>query len=84
MVIALARYKAEHSAYPKTLDALVPEYSDGIEMDPFGNDALAYRREKDGFVLYSIGRDGVDNGGAPGKAAGPADGQSDTVWRRLK
>ncbi len=33
--------------------------------DPFSSKQLVYRPSKTGFLLYSVGRDGVDNGGAP-------------------
>jgi hypothetical protein len=83
-VIALVRYKAEHETYPEAVDALVPEYCDAIETDPFVDEALVYRREKDGFVLYSVGPDETDNGGTPKRMGNSPARHGDIVWRRLK
>ena len=83
-VIALARYKAEHNAYPETVDALVPAYCDAIGMDPFGSEALVYHREEDGFILYSIGPDETDDAGRPKKPGNSPVRRGDIVWRRLK
>lgn len=58
--LALLRYKQEHSVWPETLDVL------GLEdlEDPFVGGLLQYRPDGDGFVLYSVGDDEEDNGGA--------------------
>jgi hypothetical protein len=60
---ALARYKATHGTYPRTLDELEPlMLSDGI--DPFSGEALRYRLEDDGsFTIWSVGPNLVDDGG---------------------
>jgi len=64
--LALRAYKLEHDAYPTKLSALVPNYLKQVPADPFGGgEALHYRLEKDNYVLWSIGPDGVDNGGTP-------------------
>ncbi len=64
--LALKRYKLAHGAFPESLDALVPKYLTTIPLDPSDGKALRYRLESDGkFKLYSIGEDGVDNGGDP-------------------
>lgn len=42
----------------------MPEYLSAIPQDPFAEDApLRYRIEGDRYVLYSIGPDGMDDGG---------------------
>ncbi|MBI2301162.1 MAG: hypothetical protein HYU66_19820 [Armatimonadetes bacterium] len=62
--LALHACHAEKGAWPETLDALVPEYLWTVPLDPFTpGAALAYRREGDGHVLYSVGPDGRDDGG---------------------
>jgi hypothetical protein len=35
-------------------------------MDPFSDDPLIYEVRADGFLLYSVGRDFVDDGGRRG------------------
>jgi hypothetical protein len=65
--IALKRYHQANSGdYPRTLDQLVPRFLSEIPVDPFDGKPLRYRREtKDRFMLYSIARDGIDDGGDP-------------------
>ena len=51
-------YHADHAAYPKTLSEA------GVtEIDPFDGKPLKYIVSKEGVTVYSIGRDGVDDGG---------------------
>jgi hypothetical protein len=62
--LALARYRAEHQGeYPKTLAELTPKYLAEVPKDPFGDGDLHYKREGDGYVLYSVGINGRDDGG---------------------
>jgi hypothetical protein len=67
--IALKRYQLRHGNYPADLAALVPEFLPVIPKDPVDGKPLRYRRSDDGtFLLYSVGEDGVDNGGDPSRA----------------
>jgi len=62
--IALERYRGRHGRYPQTLDQLAPELLKAPLRDFTDGQPLRYRLTEDGhFVLYSVGRDGVDNGG---------------------
>jgi hypothetical protein len=61
-VVRLLREKLENGALPSTL----PDYGE-ISIDPFSTKPLRYERMQSGFVLYSVGPDGVDNG-APKEA----------------
>ncbi len=62
--LALAAYRARHGNYPEKLDALVPELLPKLPADLFApGKTLIYRREGDGYVLYSVYKDGVDDGG---------------------
>lgn len=64
VALALRAYRLEHGAYPATFSSLVPSYLPAIPSDPFAlSGPLHYRRTKSGFVLYSVGPDGQDNGG---------------------
>jgi len=64
--LRLKAYRAKHGSYPATLAVLnladIP--ADG-QKDPFTNRALVYRTEGNGFALYSLGPDAIDNGGKP-------------------
>ena len=46
LAVALAAYKLDHGSYPKSLDALAPEYLKGIPMDLFSGKSLTYRRTR--------------------------------------
>jgi len=62
-VFALAAYRADHGAYPADLGALVPEYLPAVPEDLFSGGPLRYKREESGFLLYSAGHNGRDDGG---------------------
>ncbi len=64
--IALRRYRLRHGQFPGDLSALTPQFLRTIPRDPIDGKDLRYRPNADGtFLLYSIGADGVDNGGDP-------------------
>ncbi len=62
-VLAAYRYQRKHGQFPDSIDQLVGEFLDELPLDPFDSKPLRYRREKEGFRIYSIGFDRVDNGG---------------------
>ncbi len=62
ILIALKCYTLEHGELPNTLNELVPEYFDAVPLDDFDGQPVRYSKEKG--VLYSIGKDLVDSGGA--------------------
>ena len=69
--IALKRYQIRHGKYPGALDALVPEFLPGALLDPENGEPFRYHPNDDGtFLLYSIGPDGVDDGGHPAMSNG--------------
>lgn len=61
--LALARYRIDHGRYPPMLQSLIPNYLDALTPDRFGNQSLHYKREAEGYVLYSIGSNLTDDGG---------------------
>ena len=63
--LAIERFRlANNNSFPGTLDTLVPKYCPSSPSDPFDAQPLRYRKLPRGYVVYSIGADGVDNGGA--------------------
>lgn len=64
--LALRAYKLDHGSYPPALAALVPAYLPSIPNDPFTAGPLRYRTTANDYVLYSVGPDGIDDGGKPG------------------
>ena len=63
VAFALAWYQRDHGRYPKTLDVLAPKYLPKVPGDLFSSKALVYRPAEKGYLLYSVGIDGVDNEG---------------------
>ena len=61
--LALAAYRADNNRYPEKLGSLVPDYLKRLPEDPYGKGTFCYRREKEGFLLYSVGPNGKDNTG---------------------
>jgi hypothetical protein len=62
--LALRAYWLEHDhQLPPTLDALVPEYLPEMPADPFGRSKIPIRYDAERRLLWSIGSDGIDDGG---------------------
>jgi hypothetical protein len=83
---ALERYRLVHGQLPDTLPALVPEFLASVPHDVIDGEPLRYRRLPDGqYVLYSIGWNGVDDGGqiaftGTGNSRHQDFNQGDWVW----
>jgi type II secretory pathway pseudopilin PulG len=82
--IALKRYQLRHGKLPSSLEALVPEFLPTLPYDYMSAKPLCYHLKTDGsYVLYSVGKDGKDDGGDPTPPPGtPAGlwGGRDAVW----
>lgn len=61
--LAVMRYQRQHGRWPESLDELVGNFLEGVPTDPFDGQPLRYRLREEGFVIYSVGVDGVDDGG---------------------
>ncbi len=60
LVANLKAYRQQHGAYPDSLDV----FGDAeMARDPFTGSRFVYRRDGDDFMLYSLGGNGVDDGG---------------------
>ena len=53
-------YRQQHGDYPDSLDAFGDRE---FVVDPFTDQRFVYRRDGDSFTLYSLGPNGVDDGG---------------------
>jgi len=62
--LAVERYRLTKGRLPQSLDNLVPTYLETIPTDPFDGENLKYRTLETGFVVYSVGEDLTDEGGA--------------------
>jgi len=79
--IAIERYRIRHGSLPRTLKDLTPDYLKTEPIDWFDGRPLRYRADtNDQFILYSVGQDLKDDGGAVGKPLLPWWPDRDLVW----
>lgn len=64
--VALHRFRARHGQFPESLTELVPDLLDEVPADWMNGKSLRYQRKTpDEFRLWSVGKDGIDQGGDP-------------------
>lgn len=63
--LALRCYQSEQGRAPTGLEQLVPRYLQRVPSDPFSARPVIYRPQGTNWLLYSVGEDGVDDGGQP-------------------
>lgn len=63
LAFSLATYRAERKQFPNQLADLIPKYAPSIPTDLFSEKPVIYRKTEKGYVLYSVGRNGIDDGG---------------------
>jgi hypothetical protein len=63
VAFALAIYHKEHGRYPAKLDELAPRYLAVVPNDLFAGKPLIYRPSEKGYLVYSVGANGKDEGG---------------------
>jgi len=88
--IALERHRLRHGSYPESLAVLVPDVLREVPVDFQDAHPLRYRREANGeFLLWSVGKNGIDDGGNENPVGAPARtrpqwqfGGLDIVWPR--
>ncbi len=67
-VLAIMCYEKEKGCYPSSLDELVKaDYLKKLPMDPYSDGPLVYKGTDDGFLLYSLGTNLIDDGGNLGR-----------------
>jgi hypothetical protein len=59
----LAAFRADKGRYPLQLSELAPKYLPQVPADLFTGGPLAYRPQPNGYLLYSFGPNGRDDGG---------------------
>jgi hypothetical protein len=57
------RHRRKYGQAPAKLEQLVPEFLTAVPVDPFDGKPLRYAVRPDRRVVYSIGKNGQDNGG---------------------
>jgi hypothetical protein len=80
---AIERYRLAHGALPPTLDALCPEFLSKPTPDLMTGEPLRYQPgSDDSYVLYSVGWNGVDDGGSDaGSTRKNSPTAADWVWK---
>ncbi len=63
LAFSLAAYRVDHGSYPEKLSELAPKYAKAVPKDVFNDADLHYRRHDGGYLLYSVGLNGKDDGG---------------------
>jgi len=61
--LACRLFKSRTGRYPEGLSELVPDILSGVPIDPFTGKPLVYRRDGEGFIVYSLGANQKDDGG---------------------
>jgi hypothetical protein len=78
--LAAQRFRRQYERLPDSLQELVPQWLPRLPLDPYTGGVQRMLKTDDGIIIYSVGLDGVDNGGA-----GDDSGRPDVVFElRLK
>ena len=64
VALAAERHRGDTGRLPSDLAELVPRYLSWIPIDPFDGAPLKLALKDDGLIIYSVGQDGVDDGGS--------------------
>jgi hypothetical protein len=65
--LAILRFEKENRRLPENWIELYERgYLKTIPMDPYSDKPLVYKKTEDGFILYSVGLNFIDDGGIPG------------------
>ena len=78
LAFPLGAYRTEQGEYPAELAKLVPKYIAELPKDVYTGADFRYRREGKGYVLYSLGPNGKDEGGR-GYQMDPPPGEDEEV-----
>lgn len=60
---AVERYRLKNGAPPAKLSDLAPAFLEAVPEDPFDGQPLRYKPLENGYIIYSIGENGKDDGG---------------------
>jgi hypothetical protein len=71
--LALRLYELDNQNLPDRLEALVPGYVKALPHDLFQSHGRTLGYSRDKRILYSVGADGVDDGGLPAGRQGTVD-----------
>ncbi len=63
IALALTMYRRDKGQYPERLEDLTPAYFEVVPTDLFSGEAHRYRKTPDGYLLYSVGLNRIDDSG---------------------
>ncbi len=67
VILGVMQYEKERGKLPELLDDLIEKgLLNEIPKDPFSDEPLVYRKTDDGFTIYSVGLNFIDDGGVLG------------------
>jgi len=82
VLLAATRARLEAGTLPESAESLVPEWLLALPADPFRTEGpLTVKTGADGWLVYSVGPDGEDDGGPMPAGAEPAKGNDDVGLR---
>jgi len=64
LAATIERYRRVKQKMPDSLREMTPEYIEAIPADPFTGEELRYKHNEKGYVVYSVGENRRDDGGA--------------------
>lgn len=80
VLVAATRRRLADGGLPESLESLVPARLPAVPTDPFTeNAALQFKPVEGGFVVWSIGPDGEDDGGPPSRTMSDTRAGNDDV-----
>lgn len=79
VAVAIERFRLGSDRLPKKLDELTPKFLSALPIDPYDGAPLRYRADAAEYVIYSVGKDGIDQNGRSEPA-----GQADDVAVRVR
>lgn len=63
ILIALRRYKNQNNQWPESLEQIKPFVDPNVLIDPQNNGTFVYKKTDNDFMLYSRGRNNIDERG---------------------
>lgn len=78
VALAITAFRRDMGAYPETLGELAPRYLPELPRDPYSGEDFIYTKDESGFLLYSVGPNGMDDGGLT--LTGPGGLRGDILW----
>lgn len=82
LLVLVEQYRiASGGTLPRTVEALIPGYMVEVPREPFNRLPLQYRILPDGYLIYSVGYDGIDQ--TAGSAPPPGRGRGNDQWVKV-